>query len=84
MNLPIPTAAIRLRRAKTVIAPVFVPKGQPDNSPAFQRRVIVTTGTSPTGTAERTAHGFQIANRFILKTPVVPPGLGLPADLSRH
>ena len=34
--------------------PAFVPTGQPDNSPAFQRRVSVGVGTSPTGTAERT------------------------------
>jgi hypothetical protein len=35
-------------------SPAFVPTGQSDNSPAFQRRVIVGTGTSPAGTAERT------------------------------
>jgi hypothetical protein len=29
-----------------------VPTGQPDNSPAFQRRVFVGTGISPAGTAE--------------------------------
>jgi hypothetical protein len=63
---------------------VPVPTGQPDNSPAFQRRVSVGSGASPAGTVERTAHGFHIANRFILETPVVPPGLGLPADLTRH
>jgi hypothetical protein len=30
-------------------------QGQPDNSPAFQRRVFAGTGTSPAGTAERTS-----------------------------
>jgi hypothetical protein len=32
---------------------IFVPTGQPDNSPAFQRRNIIGTGTSPAGTAEQ-------------------------------
>ena len=41
------------------VAPAFVPTGQPDNSPAFQRRVIAGTGQSPTGTAERMAFGFR-------------------------
>jgi len=30
----------------------FVPKGQNENSPAFQRRVVGQFGISPVGTAE--------------------------------
>jgi hypothetical protein len=37
----------------------FVPTGQPENSPAFQRRVIVSIGMSPIGTADWTAQGFR-------------------------
>jgi hypothetical protein len=51
-------------------------QGQPDNSPAFQRRVFAGTGTSPAGTAERTARGFHIGHHFDLQTSVVPSGLG--------
>src|ERR1700690_4281314 len=64
---------------KLHLAAAFVPTGQPDNSPAFQRRVSVSTGTSPNGTAERTAHDLRHCN-FILKNPVVPAGLGIFAD----
>jgi hypothetical protein len=38
---------------------MFVPTGQPDNSPAFQRRVIVGIGMSPTGTAEIHFHKYR-------------------------
>jgi hypothetical protein len=54
-------------------APSFVPTGQPENSPAFQRRVFVGTGTSPAGTAEWTAHGFPDCPSFH------PANLGRPS-----
>jgi len=38
---------------------ILVPKGQSENSPAFQRRVIVGGGTSPTGTAEFHFHKYR-------------------------
>ena len=40
-------------------ATVFVPPGQSDNSPAYQRRVIAGTRTSPTGTAELHFHKYR-------------------------
>jgi hypothetical protein len=55
-------------------------QGQTDNSPAFQRRVIVGAGMSPTGTVERMAHGFGHCQSFHLKTSVVPSGLGFITD----
>jgi len=54
--------------------------GHHDNSPAFQRRVIAVIGQSPTGTAERLRIVYALADDFILKTTVVPPGLGWFAD----
>jgi hypothetical protein len=40
-------------------APALVPTGQSENSPAFQRRVIVGIGLSPTGTAEIHFHKYR-------------------------
>src|ERR1035437_9697179 len=61
-------------------APVFVPTGQPDNSPAFQRRVLAGTGRVPPGRLNGRHIVSAIANDFDLQTSVVPAGLGSFAD----
>jgi hypothetical protein len=55
-------------------------QGQTDNSPAFQRRVIVAIGMSPAGTADWTAQHFHRCQSFHLNTSIVPSGLGFFTD----
>jgi len=54
--------------------PALVPTGQPDNSPAFQRRVIVGISTSPVGTAERTPQCSDHVPLFHLANLCRPSG----------
>lgn len=54
------------------MTPPNVPKGQRDNSPAFQRRVTIAPTTSPEGTAETT---FQLDPHHRSRASSGPSGL---------
>jgi len=61
----------------------FVPTGQPDNSPAFQRRgACARPPRVPPGRLNGRHTVFILPIVSVLKTPVVPPGLGLPAGFN--
>jgi hypothetical protein len=57
--------------------PAFVPTKQPENSPAFQRRGAGARSSVPQGRLIGRRIVSTIANDLILKTSVVPAGLGI-------
>src|ERR1035437_10216457 len=66
------------------VAGSFVPTGQLENSPAFQRREKRRATSVPQGRLNGRRIVFAIANDFVLQTSTVPSGLAVISRSTRR